>query len=269
MSLAVEEYPRPGAPTIVLVHGFTQNSRCWGSLAVRLNQHFRVLVVDAPGHGASPAHHDRADPAQAARLIGEVGGAARYLGYSMGGRLCLQLACQRPDLVKELILIGATPGLVATEAREARQRADSLLADRLEQVGLAEFLDHWLALPLFARLDPAAAARPERLANRLEGLAASLRHAGTGQMQPLWPQLHRLTMPVLLTAGALDLKFASEAAAMARALVAARGRVDGGPGPEVALVPAAGHTAHLEQPGTFLALLMGWWRTREALAGPG
>ena len=269
MTLAVEEYPRPGAPTIVLVHGFTQNARCWGNLPQQLNRRFRVLAIDAPGHGASPVRHDGADPAETARLIGEVGGTAHYLGYSMGGRLCLQLACDQPDLVEELVLIGATPGLTSSESRETRNRADAELADRLEGGGLAAFLDHWLSLPLFAGLDDVAAARAARLRNRSEGVASSLRHCGTGRMEPLWDRLPLLSMPVLLLAGALDTKFAAEAETMAASLHNATGRTDGRPGPALALVDEAGHTAHLEQPGRFLGLLEGWWEARHAVPGHG
>jgi len=250
MALAVDEYPHPGAPTVVLVHGFTQNSRCWGALPERLQRRFRVLAVDAPGHGRSPAEHDDADIEAAAALIGAAGGRATYLGYSMGGRLCLRLACDRADLVEGLVLVGATPGLRDKSARAERRRADEALAVQLERDGLAPFLDHWLALPLFAGLDPAAAARHERLTNRPAGVAASLRHCGTGRQEPLWDRLATLTMPVLAVAGALDAKFAAEA----QALVDAIGR----PTASSASIPGAGHTAQLEQPEAFLETVEQW-----------
>jgi 2-succinyl-6-hydroxy-2,4-cyclohexadiene-1-carboxylate synthase len=257
VSLAFDEYPNPGAPTLVLVHGFTQNGRCWGDLPARLAQRFRVLTVDAPGHGRTPATHDRSDLVEAARLIGEAGGRARYLGYSMGGRMCLQLACDRPDLVEQLVLVGATPGLADPAARAERRAADERLAGDLLESGLPAFLDRWLALPLFAGLTAAAAARPERLQNRPEGLASSLRCCGTGAQAPLWDRLDRLRMPVLLLAGALDAKFAAEARAMLDRLPAGHCATH-------ALVEGAGHTAHLEQPDAFLATLERWW----AASGP-
>ena len=37
-----------------LVHGFTQNRRCWGAFADRLAEQFEVVLVDAPGHGGRP-----------------------------------------------------------------------------------------------------------------------------------------------------------------------------------------------------------------------
>ncbi|MEZ5233092.1 MAG: alpha/beta fold hydrolase [Acidimicrobiia bacterium] len=248
MALAVEEHGGPAGETIVLVHGFSQNARCWGPLLPALAAHRRVLAVDAPGHGDSPPHHDAAGFAEAAALLGQAGGRGTYVGYSMGGRLCLQLACTRPDLVERLVLIGATPGLPDAAARATRRAADSKLAARLLDIGLARFLDEWLALPLFAGLSPAAQARPERLRNRPEGLAASLRHCGTGNQEPLWEHLPSLPMAVLALAGAEDHKFAAIARRISELA----------PSSTVALVAGAGHTAHLEQPAAATELIVAW-----------
>src|SRR5690606_23536537 len=118
-------------------------------------------------------------------LLGDAAGPATYVGYSMGGRLALHLALARPDLVRRLVLIGATGGIDDEDDRAARRAADERLAAHLEQVGVATFVDEWLAQPLFAGLSPTAAARDERLANTAEGLASSLRLAGTGTQEPL------------------------------------------------------------------------------------
>ena len=45
---------------------------------------------------------------------------ATYVGYSQGGRLCLQLALDRPDLVDELVLVSASPGIADDAERAAR-----------------------------------------------------------------------------------------------------------------------------------------------------
>ena len=261
MGLAFDDFPLVGAERLVLVHGFTQNRRCWGPLLTALRRRFHVIAVDAPGHGNTPPQHDDATMGQAAELIAGIGGQATYLGYSMGGRLCLQLACQHPELVQRLVLVGATPGLSSPRLRAERRHADERLAARLEQVGLAAFVDEWLALPLFAGLTPQTAHRSERLDNRPEGLAASLRHCGTGSQRPLWPLLHRLTMPVLAVVGATDAKFRPVAAEIVRTI---NGRAEPTAPPittgnaSVALVAEAGHTAHLERPDPFLATLVTW-----------
>lgn len=262
MTLAFEEYPNPGAPRLVLVHGFTQNARCWGPLPHRLQRWFHVVAVDAPGHGVSPPAHDDASMAEAAQLIAEVGGRAGYLGYSMGGRLCLQLACDHPGLVEHLVLVGATAGLTDPVARDARRRSDDELAATIERDGLDAFLERWLALPLFAGLPDDARAMAQRRTNRAAGLAASLRAVGTGSQTPLHRRLAALPMAVLAVAGALDTKFVAEA----ETIIAARAHPGGS---AVATIEGAGHTAHLERPEAFLPVVEAWWRSIGALAPAG
>jgi 2-succinyl-6-hydroxy-2,4-cyclohexadiene-1-carboxylate synthase len=238
----------------VLVHGFTQTSACWAPVDEALRTDHDVVTPDLPGHGSSP--HPALDLAGTAAVLAEEGGRATYVGYSFGARACLRLALDHPGVVEGLVLIGGTAGLDDEGERAARRAADEALAQQLEAVGVAAFLDRWLALPLFAGLPPARQHRAARLVNTPEGLAASLRLAGTGAQEPLWGRLGELAAratPVLVVAGAGDAKFA----ALARRLA------DGiGPTAELALVEGAGHTAHLEQPEAFLTLLRGWLSRR-------
>jgi 2-succinyl-6-hydroxy-2,4-cyclohexadiene-1-carboxylate synthase len=236
----------PG-PRVVLAHGFTQTQAAWEPLAARLRARRRLVRVDLPGHGGSAGV--RAGFAEAAGLLGACGGRAAYVGYSLGGRLCLRLALDRPELVEALVLLGASPGIADPAERAERRAADEALARDLERHGVAAFLDRWLAGPLFATLPPERAGRRERLANTAEGLASALRLLGAGAQAPLWDRLGGLRCPTLLVAGALDAKFAGLAAEMAAAI---------GPAARVALVPGAGHAAHLERPAELAALLDGF-----------
>ncbi len=234
-------------PTVVLVHGFTQTRACWGPLPADLATDHTTVVVDAPGHGRSGAID--ADLEQGADMLVEAGGPATYLGYSMGGRLCLHAALRRPDEVRGLVLVGATAGIEDPAARAERGAADRRLAGRIEQIGVESFVDEWLSQRLFAGIPADATCRAERLENTAEGLAASLRATGTGSQEPLWDQVATLEMPVLAMAGADDRRFAAEAERIA-ALT--------GPNAECALVPRAGHAAHLERPDAFLRLTRTW-----------
>ncbi|HWC10268.1 MAG TPA: alpha/beta fold hydrolase, partial [Acidimicrobiales bacterium] len=128
----------------------------------------------------------------------------------------------------------------------ARWAADDELAAAIERDGTDAFLERWLASPLFAGLRPAPADLAARRANPPEGLAAALRLLGTGVQQPLWDRLGDLRVPVLLLAGAEDAKFTALARRMAEAV---------GAGAEVALVPGAGHAAHLERPDEAAAVI--------------
>ena len=236
--------PGPGRVRVVLVHGFTQTLTSWGPVAERLAGQFEVVRVDLPGHGTSGGV--RAGFEEAAGLVGEAGGMGVYVGYSLGGRLCLRLALERPDLVRRLVLIGASPGIADPGQREARRDADEALARRIERDGVEVFLDAWLAGPLFSSLSVDAAGREERLANTAEGLASALRRLGTGVQESLWDRLGELRPPALLMAGERAPKFASIAREMAAAI---------GPAARVAVVAGAGHAVHLERPAETAALV--------------
>ncbi len=218
VNLAIEHLAEAGTVSdgaefrVSMVHGFTQNAQCLGVLAAATAEAFAsqgrsvsVLGIDAPGHGASA--NDRSDLIDAARLIIEAGGRGHYVGYSMGGRMLLHAALLFPDQIESLTLIGATPGIEDAIARATRVEADELLAMRLESEELVTFLDDWLALPLFDTLPLEAACRSERLLNRPEGLAASLRICGTGNQFPLWHLLGSIELPVQVIAGRADKKF--------------------------------------------------------------
>jgi 2-succinyl-6-hydroxy-2,4-cyclohexadiene-1-carboxylate synthase len=231
-------------PRVVLVHGFTQTLASWSPLTGRLGTHRELVACDLPGHGGSTALRLGMDETVAA--LAEVGGRAAYVGYSMGGRVCLRLALDRPDLVAALALVGASPGLADPAERARRQADDEALAATIERDGVGRFLDRWLAQPLFATLQKGAAGLEARLANRPDGLAAALRLLGTGAQPSVWERLPELHAPILLIAGALDTKFAAIAEDMAARIA--------GPA-SVALVEGAGHAAHLERPAAVARLL--------------
>jgi 2-succinyl-6-hydroxy-2,4-cyclohexadiene-1-carboxylate synthase len=153
-----------------------------------------------------------------------------------------------------MVLIGATAGIEDPAARRARVQRDEDLADGIERDGVASFVDRWLAQPLFAGLPGPARFVEERRTNTAAGLAASLRLAGTGAQEPLWDKLDTIDAPTLVTAGADDAKFAAEARRLATGI---------GPNAELALIPGAGHSAHLERPGAWLAAVRPWLAPHE------
>jgi 2-succinyl-6-hydroxy-2,4-cyclohexadiene-1-carboxylate synthase len=244
---------------VVLVHGFTQSARSFDRLAEALSPGHQVLAIDAPGHGRSGGVRPTGF-AEAAALVGAAGGRATYLGYSMGGRLCLRLALDRPDLVTGLVLVSATAGIEDDEQRAARRASDGDLAARLDPQGsgrtgggeplaLEAFLDQWLAGPLFSGLTPEARGLDDRLGNTTTGLASSLRSTGTGEMDPLWHRLGELKMPVAVIAGGADAKFSSLAARIARGV---------GQPAELHLVPGCGHAVPWERPAELETILAGF-----------
>jgi len=251
-SLVVRSIGR-GRPAL-LVHGFTGSAAAWGEgLLAALAGELRVIAVDLLGHGESsrPRHPARYALEEQVCDLCEVLDAcgvreALWVGYSMGGRIALRAACERPRRVAGLVLEGASPGLREPAERAARVASDRALAERLERGGIEDFVDGWMAQPLFAtqaRVGPArlAAERERRLRCDPRSLAACLRGAGTGAQETLWERLAAVDVPTLLLAGDEDPKFRELALAMERAL----------PRAESQPIPGAGHATHLESPEAF------------------
>lgn len=245
-------------PPVVLVHGFTGTGASWRSLVEVLAPDFTTIAVDLVGHGRSgcPTAPERYGMRRAmddlAALLRALGHErAAWLGYSLGGRVALQVAVHRPDVVSALLLEGATPGLDTAEERAARVAADEALAQRLEREGLEAFVDYWQSIGLWDSQqrtltdEQREALRRGRLAQDPVGLAGSLRGMGTGSQEWVGDRLGGIGVPVFLTAGTLDTKFSAIAREMAAAI----------PDATMRLVEDAGHAAHLERPDAFNAMV--------------
>jgi len=244
---AVVEGPE-SAPPVLVLHGFTGSAESMACVAAPLSADHRVARLELVGHGESDAPDDVAPYAmdvctrQVAAAATALGFERPHLvGYSMGGRTALATAVAFPDRFASVSLIGATAGIADEADRAARIAADEALADRIERDGLEAFVDHWMALPIFAsqsRLGPdfLARARAERLRQRPKGLANSLRGMGAGAQSPVWDGLGRVTAPVMLLVGGEDAKFRAIADGLSAPL----------PDVRIEIIEGVGHAAHLE-----------------------
>lgn len=83
----------PGAPTVVLVHGFGDSFLSWARWIDILSKNFRVITVDVPGHGLTRAPEDWTPTAAAqVEFIDEFAVTAKLppfaiVGNSMGGAM--------------------------------------------------------------------------------------------------------------------------------------------------------------------------------------
>ena len=236
----------------MFLHGFTQTHHHWHAvahgIAGRVNGRSAptLTFVDLPGHGLSADDHT---PITAAgEPLATVAGQGTYVGYSMGGRFALVAALARPDLVRRLVVIGATPGIDDGTERAERRALDDGRAALIEDHGVAAFLDEWLASPMFAGLPDDQHDLAHRRRNTADGLASSLRTAGTGSQPSLWGRLHEITGPVLVLAGERDTKFTAIGRRMSERL----------PNATFATVVGAGHAAHTEEPEQTARIIADW-----------
>lgn len=234
-----------GDRRVVMLHGFAHTARSWREIAVELvraNPDVSCVLPDLPGHGSTtirPSFEELTN-----RLVAMANDAV-IVGYSMGARLALAVACQPDAAVRGLVIVGGTAGIRDADERTRRRTDDERLAERIDTIGTTAFLDEWLARPLFAGYAPGADSLRDRRRNAAGGLSYALRELGPGSQPSYWDSLARIDVPTLAVAGARDAKFAALASEIC-ALI---------PGCQRRLVADAGHVAHLEKPATFVRLL--------------
>lgn len=247
--------PRQAGAPLVLLHGFLGSGADWLRPASRLERNW--LAPDLPGHGQNP-QPDCDFAAMAAGIWRDLDRAGidriQLMGYSMGARLALYMLCQQPERILRCGLESGSPGLADAQERAERRASDEGLARRLEQGPLEDFLHSWYAQPLFTGLrhsEGFAELLQRRRSNRPEGLAASLRQAGTGTAPECWNRLASLQRPLLVLAGRDDPKYRAIGTRMAQAC----------PGLQLRILPG-GHCLHHESPAA-------WAQAVEAFFGTG
>lgn len=101
-------------PVLNVLHGWAMNAHLFDDWAQDLSQHFQVNLIDLAGHGLNHEQLLAADISGLAEQ-GENIPAGIWLGWSMGGTLALNQALQRPDQVKALVMLCATPCFTAKD----------------------------------------------------------------------------------------------------------------------------------------------------------
>lgn len=226
------------APPLCWLHGFTQTGQSAHAFRSILAAEREVFAPDLPGHGARASDRGSLEEVADAVAAALPATPVDLGGYSLGGRVALHVALRHPGAVRRLVLIGATRGIADEVTRADRRVRDEALAHHIEEVGVATFIDEWLAGPMFRTLPPDVEERARRLAHSATGLANSLRDTGTGTQHWLGDDVTTLGPVALCLAGAADERFAREALAIAGSA----------PHAVAQLVPGAGHAAHLHQP---------------------
>lgn len=114
--------------SIVLLHGFLENSTMWNMIVENLSQRNRVVCIDLLGHGETECLgyvHTMKDMADAVVAVLQHLKIRRsmFIGHSMGGYVALAFAEHFPDNVKGLCLLNSTTKADTEERKKLRSRA--------------------------------------------------------------------------------------------------------------------------------------------------
>lgn len=227
---------------VVLVHGFTLDTRMWDDQFTPLAQRFRVIRYDMRGFGKSAVPTDQAyshvDDLKALLDRLDVH-QAHLVGLSKGGAVALDFALTYPQHARSLVLIDTVLGGFHWSA-EASAR-DGLVWQRAHEAGIPAARESWLTHPLFAPVQrqPAVAARLTQIINEYSGWHFVHHNPEQGVEPPAAQRLGELDMPVLAIIGEYDIPdFLQVTELVCQQLPQARKFI----------VPGVGHMANMEAP---------------------
>ncbi len=260
LQLAYERWGDPEAPAVVLLHGFTADSRSWAQVANAISGEYFVLAPDLRGHGLSavPAGPERCGiEAFAADVIALLDHLALDLcalvGTSFGGMVALQAALAHPERFAAIVLSdtsGAYSHPAYDEQYWQRERSIQAATDVVRRFGTAE-LGRRAAADI---TDPFVARGIRERYARLstEGwLCAAHARTSRPDLLPLLPE--RLGMPAMVTFGEYDaVRSASEVLA------------DAIPGARVVQFRGVGHGVPLLAPQQFTRELLRFFEDVES-----
>ena len=241
-----------GPKTVVFVHGTGGRADRWSrNLEAAAARGFTAYAFDLPGHGFAskgpgvpcsvPAYREFLED-----FLDAVGAPTAFVvGTSLGGHVAASFACENPERVEGLALVGSM-GLIpiGDEARgRIRAGANNQTRDGVAAKMQRVIFDASLVTPDMLeeewRINNSAGAK--------ESFAALGDYIGTDlDQQVVGDALARSTFPVLLVWGEEDKTVPPEVGRKVRALVA-RSRL--------ALLAGAAHTAYYEKADDFNAIL--------------
>jgi esterase len=232
--------------TLVLLHGLFGRSQNFGGLVRRLAARFHVLALDLRNHGASPHAPGMSYPAMAADVAETLSacGAERFglLGHSMGGKVAMFLALDRPLAVTRL--------LVADIAPIAYRHSNKQVANALRALPLSPDLTRADAAARLEDTVPDRAVRAFLLQNLSFGENPAWRigldhiadEIGVIEGFPVIPDARRYPGATLFLRGAKSNYVRDEAWPAIKALF---------PAATLQTLTDAGHWLHADQPDAF------------------
>lgn len=79
----------------------------------------------------------------------EIGPDDTLIGYSLGGRIALEIAFKMNYQLKKVVLINAHPGIADEEEKLHRSQFETTIVNELKTKERSDFMEFWNALPIF------------------------------------------------------------------------------------------------------------------------
>lgn len=237
---------KDSAPPVVLHHPLATELSIWDELTAALEPTYRVIRMDARGHGKTEApagpYNMEAMADDVIAFMDHLGiEKTRYLGLSMGGFVGAVLGYRHPSRFHSLCLVSTSSNM--SGAREVWEgRIKTVLAEGMSKTIVDGSMQRWLS--------PSSLAGKPQLVARLSKMVADTPPAGfIGWCNAIinfnvTDRLKEIKVPVRIIAGAID-------PATTPAMMQVMHKEI--PGSEYAEVPGTAHMLHVEEPALFHA----------------
>jgi pimeloyl-ACP methyl ester carboxylesterase len=229
---------------LVLIHGFTLDTRMWDDQFEAFAQHYRVVRYDMRGYGKSavPTDESYSQTDDLKALLEHLGiDLAHVLGQSRGGAVAIDFAPAYPEATSALVLVD--PVLGGHSWSQEAARTDGAVWETAAKSGVEAGKAQWLAHPLFAPAQekPEVAARIGQMVSDYSGWhlinTDPVRYADPPAVQ----RLHEISTPTLVVVGERDLPDFHAIADTLQQIPDARKVV----------LPGVGHMCNMENPTKF------------------
>lgn len=234
---------------VLLLHPGLGDSRSWGPQVEALAAAgHRPIAPDLPGYGTEPLRPGRLSYVE--HVAGLLERPAAVVGCSLGGRVALELAVERPELVQRLVLVNAAlPGWEwSDEVSKAHDEEDAAL-DRGDLDAAAEANLFWLGP--YASEDVQDLVREMARRNFELVLPVYEEVEAVPVQPPVDERLGEIGVPTLIVVGSEDVADVHEIAALL---------AQGIPDARTETIEGAGHVPGLETPEELNRLLLDFLR---------
>jgi pimeloyl-ACP methyl ester carboxylesterase len=249
VEIAVTEFPNPGRPPVVLLHGIGSRGQSWWPVIDPLAARFHLYQLDLRGHGASGkpsagylVEHYAADLNAALDALDLQSDEPRIMGHSLGALVTLYWASQRPSLAAALVVedpsLRVPPDIV--EAFDGWQQLAALTPEQAAAWYRQEYPD-WSDEDCLRRAETITSTAPGVFAEMRAEAQDALARGTTDRMHIL----SSVQSPTLLLYGSAELgSMVAPADAERFVQIMPRGRA--------IQLPGAGHSLHRDASDAFL-----------------
>lgn len=257
--------------SVIFLHGMGDSGKMWWNQFTPFEKNYRYWIPDMRGSGGT----DRPKGDYTAEVMGQdmsewwtfaksqvaadlethgdlmaIAITPIWVGYSMGGRVALQVATTHPEQCRGLVMVSSGIGM-NKPTPEAMKRREGMvaLAQKGDMKKLAEMMTDNAFSPGFKQKNPKAYEQYLKVKQqqKTDGVLGQI----NGMPKSGAPDLSRLKCPILFIVGQNDQGFGPEQAKQAQAAI---------PGSKLMVLPT-GHASPIEAPDQFNAALIDFIKT--------